>query len=175
MPRMNLDAMIARMEGTPGAIAALTAGLADPDARFRPPSGAWSILEIINHLADEEADDFRARLVATLAQPQQPWAPIDPEGWARQRRYNERDVAESIARFAAERARSVGFLRGLQAPDWGRAHAHPSLGTLRAGDLMCSWAAHDALHVRQIGKRLHDLARRDAPGFAPDYAGPLVG
>ncbi|NUP91044.1 MAG: DinB family protein, partial [Candidatus Sumerlaeia bacterium] len=50
-------------------------------------------------------------------------------------------------------------------------HRHPKAGPLRAGDLLAAWAAHDALHLRQIAKRLLDLARRDAGGFKTDYAG----
>ncbi len=28
------------------------------DARWKPPDGAWSILEVVSHLADEEEFDF---------------------------------------------------------------------------------------------------------------------
>ncbi|MBK7403801.1 MAG: hypothetical protein IPJ41_04000 [Phycisphaerales bacterium] len=55
--------------------------------------------------------------------------------------------------------------------DWNRAYHHPKLGSLRAGDLLAAWAAHDALHLRQIAKRMHELASHDAPGFDAAYAG----
>ena len=168
---MQLHPLIERMTAFPAALSALLEGLSPADARFKPASGAWSILEVINHLADEEVDDFRTRLRLTLGEGDREWPPIDPEGWARDRKYNERDLGESLARFAAARAESVAWLRSLKDPDWSRFREHPRAGRLTAGDLMASWAAHDALHLRQIARRLHDLAERDGMGARTRYAG----
>ena len=168
---MDLHSLIGRMEPFPQAVQALLTGLPDADARWKPPTGAWCILEIVNHLADEEVEDFRTRLRLTLEEGEREWPPIDPEGWARDRKYNERDLGESLARFAAARAESIAWLRSLESPDWSRFREHPRAGRLTAGDLMASWAAHDALHLRQIAKRLHELAARDGHGARTRYAG----
>jgi hypothetical protein len=48
---------------------------------------------------------------------------------------------------------------------------HPKVGATAAGDVMASWAAHDALHLRQIAKRLWELAGRDGAPFRTGYAG----
>jgi uncharacterized damage-inducible protein DinB len=161
--------IVDRLDRFPAAVRAVAAGLPEEEARYRPPSGAWSILEVVNHLADEEAEDFRTRLRLTLEGPTREWPPIDPEGWAVSRGYNERDLAESIERFARERAESIAWLRGLRNPDWSRAHTHPRAGPLSAGELLASWAAHDSLHLRQIAKRLHELAALH--GHGTGYAG----
>jgi hypothetical protein len=55
--------------------------------------------------------------------------------------------------------------------DWSVAYQHPKVGPIRAGDLLTGWAAHDALHLRQISKRLFQLAERDGAGFTSRYAG----
>jgi hypothetical protein len=176
MARVNAEAIIRRLASFPAALRAAVAGVMEDEARWRPPhprypAGAWSILEVVCHLGDEEVEDFRARVAGTLRDPAAPWAPIDPEGWAVARRYNERDLGEALVRFAAERRASVDWLRSLSNPDWSIAHAHPTFGPIRAGDLLASWAAHDALHLRQIAKRLHELAARDAAEFRTRYAG----
>ncbi len=44
------------------------------DARWRPAGGAWSILEVVCHLGDEEEYDFRPRIESTLATPTRPCA-----------------------------------------------------------------------------------------------------
>ena len=106
-----------------------------------------------------------------LRDPAAQWPGIDPEGWARERKYNERGLGESVERFLKERRASLAWLKGIGEADWARAHAHPALGSLRAGDLMGSWAAHDWLHLRQIAKRRYELAARDAEGFGVGYAG----
>jgi DinB superfamily len=171
MQRETFKAMVERMDAMPSAIAALAHSLTDSDARWRPADGGWSILEIINHLADEEVEDFRARLQLTLEDPTQTWTAIDPESAATDRAYNERDLGESVERFATARTESVAWLQSLQNPSWSVAHQHPSIGLLSAGDLFASWCDHDALHLRQIAKRLHQLAQRDAAGFSTSYAG----
>jgi len=141
------------------------------EARWRPADGAWSILEILTHLADEEVEDFRARLESTLRDPTQAWAANDPEAWAHQRRYNEGDPGEVLARFVAERRASIQWLRSLNEPDFSKAYRHPKWGPIRAGDILVSWAAHDALHLRQIAKRMFQMAQRDGGEYRTDYAG----
>lgn len=168
---MDATALIDRLEHTGRAIDALAAGIPDMDARWKPGTGAWSILEVVCHLADEEEADFRVRLRSTLEDPSKPWPPIDPEAWAEQRRYNQQDLAQSLARFTRERAASLDWLRSLAGPDWTCSHEHPAIGRLSAGDLLTSWCAHDALHLRQIAKRLFELTQRDAGDFSSVYAG----
>lgn len=168
---MHPDRLIQRLEHAGRAFPAILRGITDADARWKPEGGQWSILEITCHLGDEEADDFRARLRLTLDNPSAAWPPIDPEGWAKERDYNSKNFEEAVDRLVNERRASVQWLRSLERPDWSRTHAHPKFGAFSAGSLLASWAAHDALHLRQIAKRLYELARRDAGGQRIDYAG----
>lgn len=168
---MDVRALVRRLERFPAAVRAAVGCVEGPDACWRPDGRRWSILEIVSHLADEEAEDFRPRLQRTLRNPAESWPAIDPERWAIQRRYIDRELAAELARFERERSASVAWLGGLVQPDWHRAHDHPRLGVIRAGDLLAAWSAHDALHLRQIAKRLYELAQRDAGGYSADYAG----
>lgn len=165
----NLPAMIDRLACFPRVLQTLATGVTDEGLRFKPAPRHWSILEVFCHLADEEERDFRPRIERTLAQAS--WEPIDPERWAHQHRYNEQSPAEVLARFATLREQSLAWLHGLGAPDWEAAHRHGILGSIRAGDLMASWVAHDALHLRQIARRLYELAGRDAAPYSTAYAG----
>lgn len=168
---MNADALINRLERTAVSLPALVADVPIDEARWKPPSGAWSILEVMRHMLDEEVEDFRSRVRSTLETPEQTWRPIDPPGWAVARRYNEDDLPTTAAQFAKERRESIAWLRSLRNPDWTRAHNHPKFGPIPAGMLLASWAAHDALHIRQIAKRMFELASHDAPEFSTRYAG----
>lgn len=167
---MNANALIGRMEVFPAALDALLARLPADDWRWRPPEGGWSLVEVLRHLLDEEVEDFRTRVRSTLEDPSRPWPALDPEGIVTERRYQEADPAETLRRFREERAASVAWLRGLAAPRWENAYAHPR-GPLTAADLMASWAAHDARHLGQIAKRLHALAARDGAPGSVGYAG----
>lgn len=169
---MDFDYVVRRLELFGSAIGPLLAGVTEREARWKPPSGAWSILEIACHLADEEVEDFRARLRMTQEDPAAPWPATDPERWARDRKYNQQELAPTVARFTRERAETVRWLRSLKAPDWSVTIVRPSR-SVRAGDLLISWPAHDALHIRQIAKRMFELAGEagNADGFDTQYAG----
>ena len=141
------------------------------DARWKPASGAWSILEIVSHLADEEEFDFRVRIETTLTDPNREWPPIDPEGWAVERCYNAGDLETAVERFVTLRRQSVAWLRALPDPDWSQEHDHPRFGPFPAADLLAAWTAHDYLHLRQISKRMYEIVQRDAAGSSTEYAG----
>ncbi len=166
--------IIERLERAPHALRSIVGIASSEDATWRSPTGAWAIIEIIRHMGDEEVDDFRARLRSTLEDPSRAWPSIDPEGWARERKYIDDDLAEAVERFCEERTASLMWLSSLGDPsrvDWSLAHMHPRFGPITAGDLLAAWAAHDALHLRQIAKRLFELTQRDAAPAGTRYAG----
>ena len=173
--QLNTAFIFESLSRFPGVITALADGLPESDARWKPADGAWSILEIVTHLADEEVEDFRRRVQMTLEDPREPWPPIDPERWAIEREYNRRNLAEELNRFVTERQASVRWLKTLDDPDWSRAYEHPKLGAIRAGDLLVSWATHDALHLRQIAKRKFQIIQRDGGVYRTAYAGQWNG
>lgn len=168
---MNVTELIDSLERFRNLIPHVVAEVSPNDARWKPADGGWSIVEIICHLADEEEFDFPARVRSTLEDPDKPWAPIDPEGWAVSHKYNEQELAAAVGRFVRLRAASVDWLRALKHPDWTRTHEHPKFGPFQAGDLFAAWVAHDSLHLRQIAKRFFQLAQQNAGGFSTRYAG----
>lgn len=173
---MNTEALFQRLENSLEVFPLLLQNISDADLRWKPPSGNWSLLEIICHLEHEEVNDFRARLKSTLEDPTLTWPPFDPERTVVEQAFNQRDVTKSIETFVTERAASLQWLRevlDVGGIDWNVAYHHPKLGPIRAGDLFASWVAHDQLHVRQITKRIYELTVRDAPNYSLAYAGDL--
>ena len=168
---MNDKKMIDSLERFGRMLPEVVRDVDDEDARWKPVDGAWSILEIVCHLADEEEQDFRRRVELTLTNPEQDWPPIDPEGWAVERRYNEGQLAAAVERFVSQRNQSIEWLRSLDEPNWEQTRVHPEYGSFRAGDVFAAWVAHDYLHLRQISKRMYQLAERDAGDYSIRYAG----
>jgi len=170
---MTSTDLILRLEHSGRALAAALEGVTPAESKWKPTPGGtdWSIVEIVNHLADEEVEDFRTRLRLTLESPLADWPKIDPVGAAIARKYQDRDLAESIARFATARKESLAWLRSLRNLSLNQVHTHPKLGSMRAGDLLASWTAHDLLHVRQITKRRYQYLRAQVEPFKLDYAG----
>lgn len=170
---MDAESLINRLEGQARLIRDLLLDTPPAAARWRPAADRWSLVEVAAHLLDEEREDFRPRLDLTLHQPGREWPPIDPQGWVHARAYQERELDAVLEAFLREREDSLAWLHGLRDPDWERCHTHPDGFSLRAGDLLAAWVAHDLLHVRQIARlQLQRLALDCAP-YSPDYAGPL--
>jgi hypothetical protein len=65
---MHLPNLIASLERFGRMLPAIVRDVSADDSQWKPPDGAWSILEIVCHLADEEEFDFRARLELTLTE-----------------------------------------------------------------------------------------------------------
>lgn len=164
--------LIDRLGAFADALPAAVGGVSPADARWRPDDTSWAIVEIVAHLADEEDLDFPIRLRLLLENPEQDWPPIDPEGWAVERDYRSRDLIAEIDRFVRARRERLAWVRALpHDTDWGTTKTHPRFGSMRAGDMLAAWCDHDALHLRQLAKRLHQLTVRDAAGFRTGYAG----
>jgi hypothetical protein len=168
---MDRDVMSARLRANAEVLGALVAGVGEAQSRWRPEPGTWSILEVVNHLADEEVEDFRTRLDVTLHRPGTAWPPIDPQGAVGTRAYNERDLAESLDRFLSARRGSLAWLGGLVRPDWSLFYEHPVAGRITAGDLLTSWVAHDHIHIRQLNRLHREYLVSELSEHAPDYAG----
>ena len=130
-------------------IRALVNGVTQAEAQVRPTPESWSILEVVCHLVDEERDDFRQRVDFILNRPGETWPPIHPGAWVTERKYNERDLEQSLNDFLAERGKSLVFLKGLESANWDASHM-TEYGERKAGDLLGSWVAHDNLHIRQL-------------------------
>ncbi len=167
---MNLHFYIDRMAQSAAVISSLVQGVSPDQSRWKPAPDRWSLLEVINHLDDEERDDFRKRLDFLLHKPDQSPPPIDPPRWAVERKYNERELQESLERFLNERRSSLQWLHGLRNPHWEQIFQLPH-GPIRAGDLLASWAAHDLLHIRQLTRLQYEYLNRESTPYLTEYAG----
>lgn len=165
--------VILRLEAQAAAIAAIVRTTPAELVQWRPGDDAWSTLEVVCHLYDEEREDFRARVDLTLHRPGEEVPGIDPEGWVRAHAYASRDLASMLAAFLAERERSLAWLRGLNSPDWEQPLSHPALAQygLRAGDILVAWVAHDLLHLRQLIELRYQHLAANAGGYDLRYAG----
>ena len=168
---MNHRDIIAHLAVNGNVFKYLFLNLADERARWKPGSDRWSLLEIINHLYDEEREDFRQRISLVFENPEKPWPVIDPEGWVTQRRYNQLDLDESLDNFLKERARSLHWLEGQEQADWKAVHHHPKMGPMSAEMLLANWLAHDLFHIRQVNDlHLACLSKMVAP-ISLNYSG----
>ncbi len=167
---MNWDYCLAQLTSNAKAIEQMVAGLDSESAHWKPSDNDWSVVEVMCHLADEEREDFRTRFQFLLDGKSGDPPPND-SGNVTGRRYNERDLASSLADYLNERQQSLNWLRGLtNIPfdnkvtwSWGR--------TISVGDMLVSWVAHDVLHMRQLTELKWGYQMQQFAPYNPDYAG----
>jgi uncharacterized damage-inducible protein DinB len=167
---MEFRTLYQELQNSTEMIRALLAGIAPEAARLKPGGEAWSILEVVCHLYDEEREDFREHLDFILHRQNEEWHGIDPAGWVAQRKYNQQNFAEMQGKFFAEREKSLAWLNGLQNPDWEKAYTSV-YRTIRAGEMLACWVAHDNLHIRQLVELRRMWLENITRPYSLEYAG----
>ena len=151
-------------------IRALIKDIDQEQAQVKPDAESWSILEVICHLYDEEREDFREHLDFILHRQHEEWHRIDPEGWVIERKYNEQNLSEISDQFFAEREKSFEWLSELSEADWETTHIS-EFGSMKAGDMLSCWVAHDNLHIRQLTELRRKYIERITQPYDLQYAG----
>ena len=182
---MDYPYLLSQFRAMPERLRALAAGLSPQQARYKPSADvaiaqqspesnaqhlSWSVLEVLNHLVDEEIHDFRSHLDFILHQAGNQWEAIDPQGWVTERKYNERDLQATLDNFQRERAASIAWLDSLGDIDWETPYVS-EFGTMRAGDMFACWVAHDGLHLRQLAELHRALLEQAVGDYDVSYAG----
>jgi hypothetical protein len=156
----------------PMVLEALLAGLDSAGARTRPAPDEWSPVEILCHLRDEETEDFGARL-RVIVDGADEFAPIDPERWAKERRYHEASLPDVLQTLCARRQASLNLLASVWPESLNGSRTHKRLGRLSGLDILAAWVAHDRIHLAQLAGTLARIwALRWAP-LRAEYAGPI--
>jgi len=169
---MDYNYFITSLEESATRIKLFLEGVSEEQSKWKPNPEKWSILEVVNHLYDEEKDDFRKRLDLTLHAPTDDWPGIDPENWVKTHEYSKNDFHQSVNNFLEERKRSLEWLNTLPDLAWEQTHHHPIIGPLSAADLLAAWAAHDYLHLRQLSDLQARYLNVLANPFSTKYASP---
>jgi hypothetical protein len=167
---MNLAYCLNQLSSNAAAIQRLLETVDTEQAGWKPSEADWSILEVLNHLVDEEKEDFRSRLQHLVSGSNESWPPTAPQQWVTDRGYNHRAFGESLANYVYEREYSLEWLRGLAGVEWQTRYQYPPLAGLSAGDLLASWVAHDLLHLRQLVELKCAHGQLQLAPYAMDYA-----
>lgn len=96
---MNHREIINRLEKNGEIFEVLFHSIGAEVAHWREAEDKWCLLEIVNHLYDEEREDFRYRVIHCLETPDEHMPGIRPQHWVTERKYMERNFEESVGNF----------------------------------------------------------------------------
>ena len=157
MKRRKLETLLLTLESTPSLFARAAVSLTREEVRWKPQDGGFSLLENVWHLADLEQEAFGLRIRRILSEEEPTLSNFDGERIARERVYNDRDLAEGLVSFAQSRAHNVEILRGLSRSDWKRVATQESVGRIALDDIPRLMAEHDIAHTTEIRNLLAHL------------------
>ncbi|HJR16798.1 MAG TPA: DinB family protein [Gemmatimonadales bacterium] len=130
-----------------------TAELDEMTLRRSEAPGKWSVIEVIQHLADSDlVFGFRLRMILTEDQP--PLQGYDQDAWARTFQYREVELHTALAQLHGLRVANIHLLKKLSPPQLQRVGRHSERGPESAGFLLRLMAGHDLVHRRQIDRIL---------------------
>jgi len=144
------SAIIATLRATPALLHSLCADLTPEAWVHRPAEGEWSVIEILCHLADMDAEVNLPRLHKLLQETNPFVAGMDTDAWADARQYIQRDGMQSFHDFVTARLELITFLESLSPDEWQRQARHAIFGPTTLHEMAIFAAGHDRLHVRQI-------------------------
>lgn len=146
---------VEQLLATPAALRAITAGAPASALRFREEKSAWTIVEVISHMADGEVTDWIPRMDVLLSSDEvRQFEPFDRRGgFARYKGWSFRELLEE---FDSLRRRNVERLLSLRLKPESlqRTATHPELGTVTLEQLLACWVTHDCAHLAQISRIL---------------------
>lgn len=163
--QFDLEAGIAILERTPGALDTLLRGLPDEWIRGTEGGETWSPYDVVGHLIHGERADWIPRMRILLEyQESRAFDPFD-----RLAQFEEskgKTLSQLLDEFASLRGVSLGALRGarLGPSDWQRTGRHPDFGVVTLSQLLATWVVHDLGHVGQI---VRTMAKQYADAVGP--------
>jgi uncharacterized damage-inducible protein DinB len=140
---------MAVLRETPSALPRAIDGLSPQQLRRNEREGKWSIVQILQHLADADiAWAWRMRLI--LAQDRPALTGYDQDLWAERLHYDQADPSEAIELFAVVRRANLRLMERASPADLKRVGVHVERGEESLEHLLRLYAGHDLLHLRQI-------------------------
>jgi hypothetical protein len=135
------------------------AGIDETMLRRPEKPGKWSIMQVVQHLADTELV-YRYRMRMILAQPTPEIQGYDQDLWATNLKYNEMDLNEALEQIRVLRSANLKMLRKLSEAEMERYGIHSERGPESVRKIFQMLAGHDILHLNQIRriKKAHGLA-----------------
>ena len=151
--RQPLAQRLARMERTPGDLAAAINGRSEAVLSRRPDEKNWAAKEILCHLRDtQELYTVRAQTMLVVEDPT--FLRIDPDRWAVERQYLRNDPAEALAAFRVRRQESLEVFKKLSPAEWQRTCIHPAFGRITMDQIVGLLTWHDDNHLDQLKRAL---------------------
>lgn len=135
---------------------AAVAGLSREQVLARPIPGQWSVLEVVCHLADTDAN-IAHRLKRVLSEDRPTFDRVQPELMRVALAYQARDIEEELALFALGRRQIARILQASPPDAWERVGIVGDRGDKAVAQMVNGAIEHVAHHLKFIVEKRHAL------------------
>jgi uncharacterized damage-inducible protein DinB len=153
-----MDILDAYLAG-PGDLRAAIAGLSQEQLVARPVLGRWSVLEVVCHLADTDAN-ISHRLKRVLSEERPVFERVKPDLMLAALAYHERDVEDELAFIDLGRRQIARILRASPPEAWERVGIVGDRGDKTVAQMVNGAVEHVAHHLKFV------VEKRRAMGLA---------
>lgn len=134
------------------------AGLTPEELRARPGPGAWSVLEVVVHLADSDAISIdRMKRIVTEDNP--PLLYADETAYVSKLHTHEQDLDDALLLFETGRRQWARVLRRLPDEAFLRVGTHNRRGKVTLGELVEAYVQHVDDHLKFIVAKRANLGK----------------
>ena len=149
MDRSLIEAYVAG----PAKLRAAVAGLTHEELTARPGPGAWSILEVVVHIADSDAISID-RMKRMLSEDNPTLLYADETAYVDRLHTHAQDIEDALTLLEVGRRQWARVLRLLPDESFARTGQHNRRGTVTVGEYVASYIDHIDDHMKFIvGKR----------------------
>jgi len=134
-------------------------GLDDSTLRRPEAPGKWSVIEVIQHLADSDLV-FSYRLKMMLTEDRPPLQGYDQDRWAGELHYRDVPLELALDQLRTMRTANLYVLGRLSPSQLERVGLHSERGPESIGFLLQLMGGHDLVHRRQIDRILSTVMAR---------------
>lgn len=142
----------------PKALRAAVAELSHQQRVARPVPGQWSIMEVICHLSDTDAN-IAHRLKRILSEERPSFERVQPDRMQAALAYHARDVEEELALIDLGRRQIIHILKSAQPESWDRTGVVGDRGDKTVTQMLNGAIEHVAHHLKFI------IEKRQAMGL----------
>ena len=130
----------------PGMLRAAVTGLSREQMISRPITGRWSVLEVVCHLVDTDAN-IAHRIKWVLSEERPVFERVKPELMRAALAYHDRDVEDELGIFDLTRRQIGRILRASPPQAWERAGVVGDRGDRTVGQMLNGAVEHLAHHL----------------------------
>lgn len=160
----SLQELIAKYDRGPSELRAAVAPFSTIQVRTPASPGAWSVLQVVCHIADFELV-YADRMKRVVAEENPTLFGGDPDVFAAKLAYSQRDLRDELDVICSVRRQVSRFLKTLKASDFDRTGQHSTDGPLSLTTLLQRIAGHIPHHLKFISGKAKSLRVGETSGL----------